>query len=153
MEAEEAGSTGLVMLVSWPCIGCRTSLPSVVKSNVAFLDTGGSSRLAVHTIVFSATPARKIPTAYPLPCWWNPKAYRPEGDSQDKFEPDPFFKNSFILRKARVHGHSTTNDLQQHNSKAVNICFDCHWQIAVPFRRNITPCSSDSGEGSRLIWF
>ncbi|KAK2967456.1 hypothetical protein RJ640_020555 [Escallonia rubra] len=87
MEAEEAGSTGLVMLVSWPCIGCRTSLPSVVKSNVAFLDTGGSSRLAVHTIVFSATPARKIPTAYPLPCWWNPKAYRPEGDSQDKFEP------------------------------------------------------------------
>ncbi|KAK3019374.1 hypothetical protein RJ639_003954 [Escallonia herrerae] len=88
MEAEEAGSTGLAMLVSWPSIsGRRTSLPSVVKSNVAFLDTGGSSRLAVHTIVFSATPAIKIPTAYPLPCWWNPKAYRPEGDSQDKFEP------------------------------------------------------------------
>ncbi|KAK2968036.1 hypothetical protein RJ640_003770 [Escallonia rubra] len=84
MEAEEAGSSGLAMLVSWPCISCKTSLPSVAKSNVAFLDTGGSSRLAVHTIVFSATPARKIPTAYPLPCWWNPKAYRPEGDSQDK---------------------------------------------------------------------
>ncbi|KAK2967805.1 hypothetical protein RJ640_021754 [Escallonia rubra] len=87
MEAEEAGSTGLVMLVSWPCIGCRTSLPSVVKSNVAFLDTGGSSRLAVHTIVFSATPTRKLPTPYPLSCRCNPKAYTPEGDNQDKFEP------------------------------------------------------------------
>ncbi|KAK3023509.1 hypothetical protein RJ639_043793 [Escallonia herrerae] len=74
------------MLISWPCISFRTSLPSV-KSNVAFLDIGGSSRLAVHTTVFSAPPARKIPTAYPLPCWWNPKAYRPEGDGQDKFEP------------------------------------------------------------------
>ncbi|KAK2988283.1 hypothetical protein RJ640_016863 [Escallonia rubra] len=97
MEAEVAGSTGLAMLVSWPCIGCRTSLPSVVKSNVAFLDTGGSSRLAVHTIVFSATPARKIPTAYPLPCWWNPKAYKPEGDGQDKFEPGVIEEPRLIL--------------------------------------------------------
>ncbi|KAK2968033.1 hypothetical protein RJ640_003767 [Escallonia rubra] len=94
MEAEEAGSSGLAMLVSWFCISCKTSLPSVVKSNVAFLDTGGSSRLAVHTIVFSATPARKIPTAYPLPCWWNPKANRPEGDSQGKFEPVPSYSQS-----------------------------------------------------------
>ncbi|KAK3006520.1 hypothetical protein RJ639_015784 [Escallonia herrerae] len=87
MEAEEAGSSRLTTGVSWPCIGCRTSFPSVVKSNVAFLNTGGSSRLAVHTTVLSAPPARKIPTAYPLRCGWNPKAYRPEGDSHDKFEP------------------------------------------------------------------
>ncbi|KAK3027886.1 hypothetical protein RJ639_040827 [Escallonia herrerae] len=87
MEAEKAGSSGLATGVSWPCIGRRTSFPSVVKSNVAFLNTGGSSRLAVHTTVLSAPPARKIPTAYPLPCGWNPKAYRPEGDSHDKFEP------------------------------------------------------------------
>ncbi|KAK2987458.1 hypothetical protein RJ640_022527 [Escallonia rubra] len=83
---------------TWLILRCeKTNLPSVVKSNVAFSDTGGSSRLAVHTIVFSATPARKIPTAYPLPCWWNPKAYRPEGDSQDKFEPDVREEPGLIL--------------------------------------------------------
>jgi hypothetical protein len=41
---------------------------TLAKRKVALLETGGPSRFAVQTTVFSGIPAIKIPTAYPLSC-------------------------------------------------------------------------------------
>ena len=63
MDAELAVSPRTTTLFVVPCADCRTKRPALVKFNVTAAGTGGSSRLAVQTTVFSGIPAKKTPTA------------------------------------------------------------------------------------------
>ena len=66
--------------------------------------------------------------------------------------PCSFFKDSFFLKKISVCILSTTYSLQQHDSKAIAIYFNCHWHLSMPLWCNISPCASKVCKGFCLTW-